>query len=105
MPEKARLEVRGQAGHSEVPTAALSAGDILVVLPGDKFPVDGTVVSGSSACNEAALTGEPMPAVKGPGEPQSLSTSDAYFFASGLSKLCPSEGHTPPPPQSPEAET
>ena len=67
VPEKARLEIRGQHGFREVPTEALSAGDILVVLPGDKFPVDGVVVSGNSSCNEAALTGEPMPAIKSAG--------------------------------------
>ena len=53
--------------YREVPTEALSVGDVLVVLPGDKFPVDGVVVSGRSSCNEAALTGEPMPASKAPG--------------------------------------
>ena len=67
VPAKARLEVRGKGSHRDVPTEALSVGDILVVLPGDKFPVDGVVVSGRSSCNEAALTGEPMPASKAPG--------------------------------------
>lgn len=68
VPDKARLEVKGNGSYREVPTDALSAGDVLIVLPGDKFPVDGVVVSGSSSCNEAALTGEPMPASKGPGK-------------------------------------
>lgn len=67
VPEKAKLEISSGLQFREVPTEALSAGDILIVLPGDKFPVDGTVVSGNSSCNEAALTGEPMPAIKGPG--------------------------------------
>ena len=72
VPGKARLEVNGRgAGYRDVPTEALCAGDILVVLPGDKLPVDGIVVSGHSSCNEAALTGEPMPATKTTGEPRS----------------------------------
>jgi len=67
VPEKARLELGGGGAWREVPTEALAAGDVLLVLPGDKFPVDGVVVSGTSSCNEAALTGEPMPVSQGPG--------------------------------------
>ena len=72
MPEKARLELGIGGAWKEVPTEALAAGDVLLVLPGDKFPVDGVVVSGTSSCNEAALTGEPMPVPHGPGIPLSL---------------------------------
>ena len=43
-------------------------GDLLRVRPGEKVPVDGVVVEGSSAVDEAMLTGEPVPIVKGPGD-------------------------------------
>lgn len=68
VPEKARLEVGSAGEWREVPTDALVAGDVLSVLPGDRVPVDGVVLSGSSSANEAALTGEPMPVPKAPGE-------------------------------------
>ena len=67
MPERARLEVGKSGAFTAVTTEALAPGDILIVFPGDKFPVDGLVVSGTSSCNEAALTGEPMPTMKIPG--------------------------------------
>jgi len=51
-----------------VPTAALSVGDVIVVLPGDRLPVDGAVLSGASSVDEAALTGEPLPVAKRPGD-------------------------------------
>jgi len=43
----------------EVPSSAVRVGDMVRVLPGERFPVDGTVVSGRSAADEAMLTGEP----------------------------------------------
>lgn len=44
-----------------MPAETVVAGDEIVVLPGDKVPVDGMVLSGRSNINEAALTGEPLP--------------------------------------------
>lgn len=67
VPERARLEVGDTGMWREVPTEALAAGDILTVLPGDRIPVDGTVVGGASSADEAALTGEAMPVPKLPG--------------------------------------
>jgi Cu2+-exporting ATPase len=52
----------------EVPADAVGPGDVLLVLPGDRIPVDGSVVGGRSTVDESALTGEPLPVVKKAGE-------------------------------------
>ncbi len=54
--------------EEEVPVAALRPGDRVRVLPGERVPCDGVVLQGSSAVNEAMLTGEPTPVAKSPGE-------------------------------------
>jgi P-type Cu2+ transporter len=51
----------------EVPTAEVLAGEIVVIRPGNKIPVDGTVESGESLVDESMLTGESMPVQKEPG--------------------------------------
>jgi len=51
----------------EVPTAEVLAGEIVVIRPGNKIPVDGTVESGESLVDESMLTGESMPVQKAPG--------------------------------------
>ena len=51
-----------------VPAAELKIGDIFAVRPGEKIPVDGVVIEGSSALNEAALTGESVPVDKAEGD-------------------------------------
>ena len=51
----------------EVPTAEVLAGEIVVIRPGGKIPVDGTVETGESLVDESMLTGESMPVQKGPG--------------------------------------
>ncbi|KAG1665414.1 hypothetical protein FOA52_005756 [Chlamydomonas sp. UWO 241] len=53
--------------YVEVATATVRPGDVFQVLPGEKVPVDGDVVSGSCACDESALTGEPALVPKAPG--------------------------------------
>ena len=53
--------------ESEIPTAEVLAGEIVVIRPGNKIPVDGTVESGESLVDESMLTGESMPVQKGPG--------------------------------------
>ena len=51
----------------EVPTAEVLAGEIVVIRPGNKIPVDGTIETGESLIDESMLTGESMPVQKGPG--------------------------------------
>jgi Cu+-exporting ATPase len=51
----------------DVPLESVAVGERVVVRPGEKIPVDGTVEEGTSAVDEAMLTGEPVPVEKGPG--------------------------------------
>lgn len=51
--------------YKEVPIASVGVGDVLVVKPGEKIAVDGTVTQGASFVDESMLTGEPIPAPKG----------------------------------------
>ena len=51
-----------------VPVGQIAPGDLLLVRPGDKIPVDGEVVRGESSVDEAMLTGEPLPVRKSPGD-------------------------------------
>ena len=55
-------------------------GDIFVVRPGETIPVDGIVIEGESAVNEAALTGESIPVDKEPGSPVSSATLNQSGF-------------------------
>ena len=58
----------------EVPIAQVQVGDLFAVRPGENIPVDGVVVSGESAVNEAALTGESIPVDKAPNDRVSAAT-------------------------------
>ena len=51
--------------ESEVPLEHVQQGDTLRVRPGEKIPVDGTVIEGDSAVDESMITGEPIPVSKG----------------------------------------
>ena len=66
--------------ETEVPIAQVKKGDIFVVRPGENIPVDGVVLEGESAVNEAALTGESIPADKGPGDMVSAATVNQSGF-------------------------
>ncbi len=52
----------------EIPVEQVRVGEWLRVLPGEKVPIDGEVVSGQSLVDESMLTGEPMPVLKQPGD-------------------------------------
>jgi Cu+-exporting ATPase len=52
----------------EVPVDEVRVGDMVLVRPGEKIPVDGVVVEGRSAIDESMLTGESLPVEKGPGD-------------------------------------
>ncbi len=64
-PTKANVIRNG--AEIEVPTAEVLAGEIVVIRPGNKIPVDGTIETGDSLVDESMLTGESMPVQKGPG--------------------------------------
>jgi len=63
----AQASVIRNGAEVEVPTAEVLAGEIVVIRPGGKIPVDGTVETGESLVDESMLTGESMPVQKGPG--------------------------------------
>jgi Cu+-exporting ATPase len=54
--------------ETQLPIEAVLAGDVVLVRPGEKVPVDGEVVEGHSAIDESMITGEPLPAEKRPGD-------------------------------------
>jgi Cu+-exporting ATPase len=66
-PKTARI-VRGGGKEEDIPLEQVQVGDMLRVRPGEKIPVDGKVVEGSSAVDEAMVTGEPIPVEKGAGD-------------------------------------
>ncbi|AMV72714.1 heavy metal translocating P-type ATPase [Desulfuromonas carbonis] len=52
-----------------VDSALLRPGDLILVRPGERVPVDAAVVSGSTEVDEAVVSGEPLPVLRGPGDP------------------------------------
>ncbi|UTH45099.1 heavy metal translocating P-type ATPase [Loktanella salsilacus] len=64
-PQSAQVERDGVA--TEIATDAIVVGDIVIVRPGERLPVDGTVLTGSGWVDESMITGEPAPVEKKPG--------------------------------------
>ena len=80
-PQMARRVRNGR--EEDIPVAEVQAGDILLVRPGEKVPVDGTVTEGASAVDESMLTGESLPVEKQPGDTvigATLNRSGAFHF-------------------------
>ncbi len=81
-PKTAR-RIRADGSEEDIPLTHVHVGDSLRVRPGEKVPVDGGVVEGSSAVDESMLTGEPMPASKRAGDKligATLNTSGALVM-------------------------
>ncbi len=76
---KTAVLVRG-GSEVKVPIEEVAVGDIFVVRPGESIPVDGTVLEGTSAVNEAALTGESIPVDKQIGDKVSAATVNQSGF-------------------------
>lgn len=66
VPPQATVIRNGQ--EIEVPTGEIVVGDMVVLRPGDKVPVDGEIVSGETSIDESLVTGESMPVSKRPGD-------------------------------------
>jgi Cu+-exporting ATPase len=67
-PKTARV-VRPDGREEDIPIGHVHPGDQLRIRPGEKVPVDGSVVDGRSAVDESMISGEPMPVEKEPGSP------------------------------------
>ena len=65
---KTALRVLNDGKTETVELASVKVGDVLRVRPGDKVPIDGTVIEGRSAVDESLLTGEPVPVEKEAGD-------------------------------------
>lgn len=65
-PAKARLERKGAV--IEIPAEQVMAGDIVLVQPGERLPVDGIILAGSSQLDESLITGESLPVARETGE-------------------------------------
>jgi Cu+-exporting ATPase len=59
--------LRDDGTEEQVPLDSVAVGDRLRVKPGEKVPVDGTVIEGASRVDESMMTGEPVPVAKAPG--------------------------------------
>lgn len=65
-PKTARVVRHGQ--EQDIPISEVMVGDVLIVRPGEKIPVDGIVLEGATTVDESMLTGESMPVEKQPGD-------------------------------------
>ena len=65
-PQIAHLEKNGD--QRDVPVDRIRPGDMVMVRPGERIPIDGEVVSGSSSVDESMMTGESIPVDRAPGD-------------------------------------
>ena len=77
-PETAAVIRNGK--ETEIAVEAVVKGDVFIVRPGEKIPVDGTVIEGNSSVNESALTGESIPVEKTSGLTVSAGTLNVSGF-------------------------
>lgn len=75
-PQTARVERAGE--EVEVPVSEVHPGEVVIVRPGEKIPVDGEVTAGQAAVDQSAITGEGLPLEAGPG---------AHVYAASLVSL------------------
>jgi Cd2+/Zn2+-exporting ATPase len=66
-PETAQLKADGQL--REVMVGEVQRGDVVVVRPGDRVPLDGVIIDGSTALDQSTVTGESVPVTRGVGDP------------------------------------
>jgi Cu+-exporting ATPase len=70
-------------GEAEIPVSLVRRGDTVRVRPGEKIPLDGRITEGSSAVDEAMLSGEPLPVKKAPGDQVTggtVNTTGSFLF-------------------------
>lgn len=80
-PKTARIVRDGL--EQDIPVAHVRHGDLVLVRPGERLPVDGVVVEGGSAVDESMLTGEPIPVMKAPGDEvigATINTTGSFTF-------------------------
>ena len=70
---KTARRLNPDGSETEIALEEVRPGDRLSIRPGEKIPVDGTVIEGASAVDESMITGEPVPAEKAPGDVLTLS--------------------------------
>ena len=75
-PKTARIRRSGQ--ECEIPVDEIVINDIMIIRPGEKIAMDGVIVKGESAVNQAAITGESVPAEKSAGEEVFAGTLNTY---------------------------
>ena len=66
-PKTARVRRNGR--EEEIPVEKLLRGDVVIVRPGERIPIDGEVIAGHSAVDQSPITGESVPVEKQPGDP------------------------------------
>jgi Cd2+/Zn2+-exporting ATPase len=79
-PAVARVRRGAEGREVTLPVDEVELGEVLLVRPGERIPLDGSVVTGTSAVNQAPITGESLPVEKGPGDEVFGGTINAEGF-------------------------